>query len=129
MLNLRRVNRMQPLPGAIAALVAAIAGYTVRYQLVEPERLGAACERSGPWWCVSRTAFIMFTEWNGFGWLSVGLCALAAVLFFSGRRPTGLAMAAMSAGGAGLILYNASFSVVAVVAAAVLLAKMAEKPA
>ncbi len=123
---------MQPLPGLIAAALAGAAGYAVRYGLVEPEKFGAACERAGPWWCVPRTAFIVFTEWNGFGWLSVALAAIGiAAMLRAGRATVGvhvLALGAMLTGGAGLILYNATFSSIAVVAAMLLLCRRPAAP-
>ena len=119
----------QPLPGIAAAAFAYACGYALRYGLVEPEKLGAACERAKPWWCAPRTAFIVFTEWNGFGWLSVALAALAVALLVSagrgraaaGPRVHGLATAAMISGGAGLVLYNTTFAAAAVIVALLVL--------
>ena len=118
-----RFRALQPLPGAILAAVAAGLGYAIRYGLVEPDELGAACERTAPWWCLPRRLFIMFTEWNGFGWLSLALAAAAAIWLVRGRDPLVPALLALGFGGAGLILYNATFSTVAVVAGVLILAQ------
>ncbi|HEX9569756.1 MAG TPA: hypothetical protein VF987_08775 [Rhodospirillales bacterium] len=123
MIRLSNLRTLQPLPGVALAVVTAIIAYAVRYSFIEPEQLGAACEKSGPWWCGPRTAFIVFTEWNGFGWASLALAALAAVWMARRRDPARLALAALAIGGAGLVLYNATLSTVAVVAAVLLLAQ------
>jgi len=114
---------LQPLPGVTLAFATAAIAYAVRYGFVEPERLGAACEKAGPWWCGPRSAFIVFTEWNGFGWASLALAALALVAMACRRDLALPAMAALAIGGAGLVLYNATLSTVAVVAAVLLLAQ------
>ncbi len=123
-----RLFPLQPLAGIVAAALAFSAGYAVRYGLVEPEKFGAACEKAGPWWCTPRTAFIVFTEWNGFGWLSLALAALAVGLTVAAGRTQGqrihaIAMATMLTGGAGLVLYNSTFSSVAVVVGLLLLCR------
>ncbi|MGE4220901.1 MAG: hypothetical protein AB7G39_15745 [Alphaproteobacteria bacterium] len=107
------------LGGVLAAGAAAVGGYAVRYAFVEPERLGAACERSGPWWCPFRTGLIVFTEFGGFGWLALlaALAGLGALLASRATAARRLAFAAMILGGAGMILYNATLSTAAVVLA------------
>jgi hypothetical protein len=127
MTRVSRFRALQPLPGVALAFVAAVVGYWVRYGFVEPERMGAACEAAKPWWCGPRTAFIVFTEWKGFGWLALVLAALAALWFLRGRDHVLLAVFAMAAGGAGMVLYNASHSTVAVIAAVILLAQRRPK--
>jgi hypothetical protein len=122
-----RFRALQPLPGVLLALVAAIVAYWVRYGFVEPEKMGAACETAGPWWCGPRAAFIVFTEWKGFGWIALATAALAALWFVRGRDPLLPALFAMAAGGAGMVLYNATLSTVAVIAAVVLLAQHRQK--
>ena len=107
------------LGGVLAAAAAAVAGYAVRYSFVEPDRFGAACEGGGPWWCPFRTGLIVVTQFGGIGWLALiaalaGLGALMAARVTAARR---LALAAMILGGAGMVLYNASFSAVAFVLA------------
>ena len=127
MIRLSNLRTLQPLPGVALAFVTAIIAYAVRYSFIEPEQLGAACEKSGPWWCGPRTAFIVFTEWKGFGWIALALTALAALWFVRGRDPLLPALLAMAAGGAGMVLYNATLSTVAVIAAVVLLAQHRQK--
>ncbi len=123
MIRMSRLRALQPLPGVALAFAAAIIAYGVRYGFVEPEQFGAACEKSGPWWCGPRTAFIVFTEWNGFGWASLALTGLALVWLARRRDPARLALAALAVGGAGLVLYNATLSTMAVVAAVLVLAQ------
>lgn len=122
-IRIPKLRVLQPLPGAALAFATAIIAYAVRYGFVEPERLGVACEKAGPWWCGPRTAFIVFTEWNGFGWASLALAALSLVWMARRRDPARLALVALVIGGAGLVLYNATLSTVAVVAAVLLLAQ------
>ena len=107
------------LGGALLCIAAAAIAYGIRYGFVEPEAMGAACERTHPWWCPIRTGFIMFTQWRGFGWLALALVAAALIALLADRRAAcrRIAVAALIAGGAGLILYNASLSAVAVVLA------------
>jgi hypothetical protein len=119
----------RPLGAVVLAFAAAVAGYALRYSFIEPEALGAACFGGGPWWCAPRTALILATEQNGFGWLSL-LLAIAAVVWSRWTNPA--AHAAVVIGGAGLILYNASMSAIAVVIAVLCLsarAKAAAQPA
>lgn len=94
-------------------------GYWIRYDFVEPEAMGAACERGNPWWCPLRTGFIMFTELNGFGWLAL-LLALGGLLALIRRSPGVarlLAVVALIAAGFGMILYNNTMAVPAAVIA------------
>lgn len=113
----------RPLGGVLLAVAAVVAAYVLRYRFIEPEALGAACYGGGPWWCAPRAALIAATEVNGFGWLSLALVAAALLL------PRGAPLSAhlaLAIGGSGLILYNASVSAVAVVAALLWLA--AQRP-
>lgn len=115
----RPARGLVPLAGVLLCATAYLAGHLIRYGLVEPEAMGAACERGDPWWCGLRTGFIVFTQWGGFGWLALGLAALAAGAI-AARRPgaaRALALAAMTVGGFGLVLYNATLAAVAVVVA------------
>lgn len=128
MATFSRFRALQPLPGVILAAAAAVTGYILRYGFVEPDRLGAACERGNPWWCMPRRLFIMVTEWNGLGWISVAVAATAVVLLARGRNPLPAAMLALGFGGTGMILYNATFSTVAVVAALLVLAHRPSEP-
>ena len=116
------LRRLQPLPGVVLAAALSVAGYVVRYVYVEPERFGIACEKDGPWWCLPRTALIIFTQWNGFGQLALFLAAVAGGVWLRGRNPVPLAMMALGVGGAGLFLYNTTLSSLAVVVAVLVLA-------
>jgi hypothetical protein len=109
--------------GLVVCALSFAVGYLIRYEFVEPEAMGAACERTKPWWCPFRTGFIMFTEWNGFGWLSL-ILALAAVAALVRGRPggaRGLAFAGMVSAGLGMILYNNTMSVPAAILALICL--------
>lgn len=111
------------LGGVLLCALCALVAYGIRYGFVEPEAMGAACERAQPWWCPLRTGFIVFTEWQGFGWLSIALAA-GALLALQARRATStrwLSVGALVAGGFGMVLYNATLSVAAVVIAALCL--------
>lgn len=111
------------LGGVLTCALAYGAGYLIRYQVVEPEVLGAACERAQPWWCPVRTGFIIFTQWQGFSWLAVLLAIGAAVALGRGSRAWSRRMgfAAMTIAGLGMILYNATLSVPAAVLALICL--------
>lgn len=119
-------RRAWPLGGVLLATAAALVGFLLRYRFIEPEALGAACADAGPWWCAPRTALIVATEYNLFGWLSLA-CAIYAIVY----RPHGApaAHAALLIGGAGLILYNATVSAVAVVLTVLCLAYRTQRPA
>lgn len=129
MTNISRLNALQPLTGIGAAVGMGICAYIVRYAFIEPAWRGTACEVDGPWWCGLRSGLIMFTQWNGFGIAGIALAAFAVVRMFTGRPTERVAMAAMIAGGFGIVLYNATFSAVAVIAAVIVLAEGVAKPA
>ncbi|GEO79991.1 hypothetical protein [Pararhodospirillum oryzae] len=122
MISLRTLRAAQPLPGVVLAGVAAVIATRLRYDLVEPEAMGAACQAAGPWWCGPRRGLIMLTEWK-----MIGLAALLLALLAWGRHlrrgdPTALALAALAVGGVGIVLYNATASTAALVAAGLVLA-------
>lgn len=105
---------------AVAALVLGAISYGIawiaRYAWVEPEALGTLCRTAdAPLWCYARTGLIRITEVGGLGLASIVL----AVAGFVARRgwAYGLTMAAMVAGGAGLILYNTTFAALGVLIA------------
>ena len=114
---------LQPLPGVTLAVVTAILAGLVRHHFVEPDRLGLACQTGNPWWCDARTLFIVFSQGNGYGWISMLFAAMAVLWLWRGRDPMPFAMIAMGFGGAGLLLYNVTFSSVAIVAATLVLAQ------
>lgn len=116
-----RFRILQPLPGVVLAFTALVLAGIVRRHFVEPDLLGLACQTGNPWWCTPRTLFIMFSQWNGYGWASIMFAALAALWLLRGRDPMLFAMVALGFGGAGLALYNVTFSCVAVVVAVLIL--------
>ncbi|WP_157879213.1 hypothetical protein [Pararhodospirillum photometricum] len=119
-----RFRALQPLPGVALAGLAAVLATRLRYDFIEPERLGAACEKAGPWWCGLRRSLIMTTEWKGIGAAALLLAVLAAWGFLRHRRdPVVQAIAALIVGGFGIVLYNATFSALAIVIAALVLAQ------
>lgn len=113
----------RPLGGLLACAAAFGIGYAIRYQFVEPEAMGAACERGNPWWCPLRTGFIMFTEWNGFGWLALAMAICAVATLAAGRRGGArwIAFLGLITAGLGMILYNNTMSVPAAILALICL--------
>ena len=111
------------LGGVLACALAYGVGYLIRYLFVEPEVLGAACERTHPWWCPIRTGFIIFTQWKGFSSLALLLAVGAAVALVRGRRVWShrMGFAAVIVAGFGMILYNATMSVPAAILALICL--------
>ena len=117
----------RPLGGTLLAVLCALLGLVLRYDLIEPTAIGALCDTGGgPWWCGPRTALIVVTEVDGLGWLALVLAGLALA---QRRRGSVAAHFAMAVGGAGLILYNATLSAVAVVVAALYLAWLRQRAA
>jgi hypothetical protein len=114
------------LVGLAIALAGGLLATALRYGFVEPEAFGAACERSGPWWCLPRTALIQGLEWRALGWGALALAGLALWAAWRGCSGRGAAWAAMALGGAGLVLYNATLSGIALVLAGLVLARRAQ---
>lgn len=110
----------RPLGGVCLAVIFALLAYWLRYAFIEPEKFGAACVTDGPWWCAPRTSLIVATEMNLLGLVAVAAAVLA--LLPPVRLHVWSAHSALVVGGAGLILYNATFSVAAVVLALLVLA-------
>ena len=113
------------LGGALLCIACAVVAYGIRYAFVEPEAIGAACERTHPWWCPIRTSFIVFTKWDGFGWLAVVLAAAAVAALLVRRMPPSrrFAVATLAVGGFGMVLYNATLSIPAAVIAGLCLVR------
>lgn len=109
--------------GLLVCALSFIAGYVIRYRFVEPEAMGAACERGNPWWCPVRTGFIMFTEWGGFGWLALLVAVIAVAVLARGgvKAARWIALCAMITAGLGMILYNNTMSVPAAILALICL--------
>ena len=116
--NLVAIFRAAPLSGGIAlCLLTVIVARGIRYRVVEPDTMGAACADGGPAWCP-------FTEWRAFAWLALAAAALALVAAIAGSG-TGVrtfAAIALVTGGFGMVLYNATLAVPAVVLALICLA-------
>ncbi|MEQ9557245.1 MAG: hypothetical protein RIG67_15860 [Rhodospirillales bacterium] len=116
----------RPLGGLVLAGAAALLGLGIRYGFIEPERIGAACEQAGPWWCVLRRGLMA-----ALGWSVLGLAALVCALLGFLPNPRRHALAAHGAlilGGAGLVLYNATAASAAVVLALIALALRRDGP-
>lgn len=102
---------MPPATLRLLAAIAAAAGaaLVLRFYGIEPARLGQACqEQSAPWWCVPRQAIVdvlYFRVW--------GVVALAVALYGLWRGSARAAATGALLGAAGLVLYNADFSAVA----------------
>lgn len=105
------------LPALLLAVAAVGLAWVIRYQLVEPEKWGTACEMANQalWWCPPRTAFIVFTRGHGFGISALVLAILT--LAVSGRHAYRFVLATMLVGGCGLLLYDTAFSATAVLLA------------
>lgn len=113
-----------PLGGVVLCALAFAVARFVRYRIVEPEAMGAACETDGPAWCPWRTGLVQFTEASGFGWLALAAAAAALAATIAGKSATArtAAFLALAAGGFGMVLYNATPSAPAVILALVCLA-------
>jgi len=112
---------MRPLGGVILAVGAAAAATWVRHAFIEPEAFGTRCAQDGAWWCPARTGLIVATELNVLGLAAVAAAAVALAIG-SPRIHFYGAHLALLLGGAGLVLYNATFSAAAVVLALLTLA-------
>jgi hypothetical protein len=95
---------------AAIALVALTYGFVMRYGVVENSAIGIACEtRGATWLCASRRAAIALFQPQVFG-----IVALSAALL-NLLRPSFIPIAiALLTGGAGIVLYNAALSSLAV---------------
>ena len=116
----------RPFGGVCLSIFAAVLAIWVRYDFIEPEKLGAACADGAFWWCAPRTGLIVAAELDLLGTVALGAVALGALP--SVRLHLFATHLALFVGGAGLVLYNATFSAVAVVLAVVLLAYRRENP-
>ena len=117
----------RPLGGLVLAGTAVLLGLGIRYGFIEPERIGAACEQAGLWWCMLRRGLMSALGWNALG-LAALVCALLGFLP-NPRRHALAAHGALILGGAGLVLYNATAASAAVVLAIIALALRRQGPA
>lgn len=89
----------------VAAALAAVFGVALaaRFLMVEPRGASLMCESAqAEWWCPLRGALVPVFQWYVFGIVSV-VAGLVGLIF--GGRAWGVA--ALLAGAAGLVLYNA----------------------
>jgi hypothetical protein len=108
---------------AIALLSLACALY-LRYQAVEQSAVGIACETApGTWRCTGRKIAIVFHTSGVFGIVAVGAALLNLL------RPSFVLWAvALTAGGFGIVLYNAGLSALAGAFLILSLARPAPEP-
>ncbi|GAA0600153.1 hypothetical protein [Caenispirillum bisanense] len=89
----------------VAAAVAAVLAVALlaRFLMVEPRGASLMCaSEQAAWWCPLRSALVPVFQWYVFGIVSV-VAGLVGLVF--GGRAWGVA--ALCAGAAGLVLYNA----------------------
>lgn len=120
----RRLFRPSPRQAIVLAVIgtAALAyGFIVRYAVIENSTIGVACETgAASWLCTSRRAAIALYTHGVFG--SVATAAALVNLL----RPSVVFWAVGLAGaGAGIVLYNAALSALAVAFLIVSLARPA----
>lgn len=123
--NLAALFRAAPLAGGILLCVlTVVVARVIRYRVVEPDTMGAACADGGPAWCPLRTGLIVLTEWRAFAWLALlaALLALGSAIAGAGAATRLFAAAALVTGGFGMVLYNATLAAPAVVLALICLA-------
>jgi len=85
----------------VAAWLAALLAYRARY--VEPREWGAVCAAAvPPWACVPREALLWAQQWGVWGLVALGLG-------FSAFIGAPVAVAAVAAGVAGVVNYNATW--------------------
>jgi hypothetical protein len=106
---LHRPNFRQALCLAVIAVAALGYGFVMRYWVIEDSSIGVACGGLATWLCANRhTAIALFTP------EALGGAALAAALLNLLRPSVVLWAIALAAGGAGIVLYNAALSSLAV---------------
>lgn len=123
--TLTALLRAAPLSGGILLCVlTVVAARVIRYRVVEPDTMGAICADGGPAWCPLRTGLIVLTEWHAFAWLALvaALLALISAIAGAGTGTRLFAAVALVTGGFGMVLYNTTLAVPAVVLALICLA-------
>lgn len=107
-----------PARAALIATAAVASACAVRYGLVEPAAMPAACDGAvTPLWCVPRWLAIQAFLDARLGWFAL-VTALLATL----TRGRWIATVALAAAGAGLVLYSAGLAAPAALLAALVLA-------
>jgi hypothetical protein len=120
----KRFLRAAAAPLGAFVLAVALASLA-RHRLVEPAGLTATCD-AAPWdglACTARTLTV-----QAFAAHRLGVFALGAALLATLARWRFAALAALVAGGAGLVLYSTSLAAPAVLLAALVLARPAGAP-
>lgn len=120
-LAMHRVGRAILAPLGAFLLAVALASLA-RHRLVEPAGLTATCD-AAPWdglVCTARTLTV-----QSFAAHRLGVFALGTAIVATLTRWRGAALAALLAGGAGLVLYSTSLAAPAVLLAALVLARPA----
>ena len=97
------------LVGWIALALGALAGWALRFFVIEPEHLQALCDAAAaPAGCVWRNWLLLATFPPRFGFVAIALGAVSWVLR---RRPAAVfAGAALLAAGLGLFLYDTGWA-------------------
>ena len=114
---------MTVVAGLVALVAGWLAGWYGRYFVIEPVTLHATCGAvARPEWCATRDQFIVLTFSGTFGMTAVALAAAAWV--FRGRPAAAFVIAALFAGGATLVLYDAAWAATAVLAALLRLVRL-----
>jgi hypothetical protein len=108
-MSLYRPTPRQTVWLAVLALAALAYGFFVRYGTIEQSAVSIACEAGGAnWLCASRRTAIALFKPQVFGLLALGAALLNLL------RPAVICWGlTLSAGSAGLVLYNTSLSAMA----------------
>jgi hypothetical protein len=114
----------RPSGAILLALAGAAIGTLLRFALVEPEAMGAACETAGPWWCDVRLDLILASDGGLFGWIALALTIAASLL--PERRHAVPGHVGLLFAGFGAALYDGTPSVCALVLGTVTLAARRE---
>lgn len=94
-------NQLMKIAAAVAVVLAL--ALAARFLMVEPRGASLMCASDqAAWWCPLRSGLVVVFQWWVFGVVSV--VAGLVGLIFGGR---GWGVAALLAGAAGLVLYNA----------------------
>ena len=107
------------LPWLVALAVTGLA-ILARTFVIQPPEVAHQCDGvgAGPWWCLARSAIIMTYSRYGLGYAALVLSILCLL-----RRGVVISCAALSVGGAGLVLYCYEPGAVAFAVGALVLAR------
>lgn len=111
----------------ITVLVAVIAALALRFWLVEPEAMGAACMAGEqPWWCYPRLALVLGMIYGWWGSLAIAL--IVASLFPAVGRPLPWLLSGTALGSAALVIYSAGTGSLAVLLGLLRALALARRP-